>query len=524
MQVLIDAGKLRPLGSSGSRGPKRSAIEANAEGRFACRIPECDRTYSCAMTLSVHVKREHPEQWLQQRGTHPAIGPAEQPYSRVPLAFSENINHDTTAQLPENDSYKSQVIASKRCRCGSTTHLRPNHADCPLNRAHRTQLQGLIDQGQLPSIAQRVAVPAHDNIQKIGKRPDQIPMLPDGWVATEHVSSTGASIYKRYLGPDGQRVQSVREAWKVHAQSAPDASGHNHAHATSHLAQPRYSGGSLASLANDPRMAASGMAPGMAPGIAPGIAAPVLATPVMAAPVLAAPVLAAPVLAAPVMAAPVLAAPVMTAPVMAAAVMAAPAMAAFSASHCQIKVYSHGGIIQPNQSKQCRCGSTSHSRPNHADCPLRKAIQCRCGSTTHLRPNHADCPLNKASQATPHQSIPTALVSAVPTLTATANDPRDAYGGDTVALSNHEQIVCAARGLQQTLRLTLAQFAERVEAHNPSIVWHSRVSATTISNWMNTVRMTPQTMIEHDTRLKQMIEAHQPASPEDTEEPWEELD
>ena len=96
----------------------------------------------------------------------------------------------------------------------------------------KQQLQGLIDQGQLLSIAQRVAVPAHDNTQglkyqrdclKNGKRPDMTAMLPDGWVVTEHISSTGASIYKRYLGPDGQRAQSVREALKVNAQTAPDA-------------------------------------------------------------------------------------------------------------------------------------------------------------------------------------------------------------------------------------------------------------------------------------------------------------
>ena len=67
-----------------------------------------------------------------------------------------------------------------------------------------------------------------------------------------------------------------------------------------------------------------------------------------------------------------------------------------------------------NKSGQCRCGSTSHSRTTHADCPMKKATRdeavpqlsdlagktacgkCRCGSSTHSRTTHATCPLNKS--------------------------------------------------------------------------------------------------------------------------------
>lgn len=45
-----------------------------------------------------------------------------------------------------------------------------------------------------------------------------------------------------------------------------------------------------------------------------------------------------------------------------------------------------------SQSTPCRCGSTTHSRTNHRDCPLNSG--CQCGSTTHFRTSHRDCPLN----------------------------------------------------------------------------------------------------------------------------------
>lgn len=54
--------------------------------------------------------------------------------------------------------------------------------------------------------------------------------------------------------------------------------------------------------------------------------------------------------------------------------------------------------------KHCKCGSTTHVRTSHQECPLRgvnsasvsrSEKRCKCGSSTHLRTSHHDCPLRK---------------------------------------------------------------------------------------------------------------------------------
>lgn len=61
--------------------------------------------------------------------------------------------------------------------------------------------------------------------------------------------------------------------------------------------------------------------------------------------------------------------------------------------------------------KRCKCGSSTHQRTSHHDCPLRSTPQststqenttgaaqvrrCKCGSSTHQRTSHHDCPLRK---------------------------------------------------------------------------------------------------------------------------------
>ena len=68
--------------------------------------------------------------------------------------------------------------------------------------------------------------------------------------------------------------------------------------------------------------------------------------------------------------------------------------------------------------KKCKCGSTSHLRTSHRECPMNKSKRhdddsvdllgsstisdkeittkkCKCGSTSHLRTSHRDCPMNK---------------------------------------------------------------------------------------------------------------------------------
>ena len=65
--------------------------------------------------------------------------------------------------------------------------------------------------------------------------------------------------------------------------------------------------------------------------------------------------------------------------------------------------------------KRCKCGSSTHQRTSHHDCPLRSAKEphhptqdstptvaqpgvgkrCKCGSSSHQRTSHRDCPLKK---------------------------------------------------------------------------------------------------------------------------------
>ena len=71
--------------------------------------------------------------------------------------------------------------------------------------------------------------------------------------------------------------------------------------------------------------------------------------------------------------------------------------------------------------KRCKCGSTTHLRTSHHECPMYKnkkkskrheddsvdsignstseqgstTKKCKCGSTSHLRISHRDCPMKK---------------------------------------------------------------------------------------------------------------------------------
>ena len=71
--------------------------------------------------------------------------------------------------------------------------------------------------------------------------------------------------------------------------------------------------------------------------------------------------------------------------------------------------------------KHCKCGSATHQRISHRDCPLNKQRsgdlhneddhhvlndttsvdsrkRCRCGSVTHQRTSHHDCPLKNTTK------------------------------------------------------------------------------------------------------------------------------
>ena len=68
--------------------------------------------------------------------------------------------------------------------------------------------------------------------------------------------------------------------------------------------------------------------------------------------------------------------------------------------------------------KRCKCGSNTHLRTSHRECPMNKSKihdddnapidnssvseqtitkqRCKCGSSSHLRTSHRDCPMNKS--------------------------------------------------------------------------------------------------------------------------------
>ena len=83
------------------------------------------------------------------------------------------------------------------------------------------------------------------------------------------------------------------------------------------------------------------------------------------------------------------------------------------------------GVVVTSSVTKCKCGSVTHKRTNHRDCPLNKqgssaavpsastatvpststatvpstsTATCKCGSLSHKRTSHRDCPLNKHHQ------------------------------------------------------------------------------------------------------------------------------
>ena len=88
------------------------------------------------------------------------------------------------------------------------------------------------------------------------------------------------------------------------------------------------------------------------------------------------------------------------------------------------ELISNSSVSGPNRAviiaskKKCKCGSATHLRTSHRECPMNKnkghgdgsvdstgnstrsqqevtTKKCRCGSTSHLRTSHRDCPMNK---------------------------------------------------------------------------------------------------------------------------------
>ena len=73
------------------------------------------------------------------------------------------------------------------------------------------------------------------------------------------------------------------------------------------------------------------------------------------------------------------------------------------------------GVVVTSSVTKCKCGSVTHKRTNHRDCPLNKqgssaavpsastvpsisTATCKCGSLSHKRTSHRDCPLNQHHQ------------------------------------------------------------------------------------------------------------------------------
>ena len=75
------------------------------------------------------------------------------------------------------------------------------------------------------------------------------------------------------------------------------------------------------------------------------------------------------------------------------------------------------GVVVTSSVTKCKCGSVTHKRTNHRDCPLNKqgssaavpsastatvpstsTATCKCDSLSHKWTSHRDCPLNQHHQ------------------------------------------------------------------------------------------------------------------------------
>jgi hypothetical protein len=71
----------------------------------------------------------------------------------------------------------------------------------------------------------------------------------------------------------------------------------------------------------------------------------------------------------------------------------------------------------------CKCGSTTHKRTTHRDCPLRKEVVRKTSTTTTTNPPASTAPLPPSTSSNP-PATPAPLPSDMPTITLTNPPPR----------------------------------------------------------------------------------------------------
>ena len=75
---------------------------------------------------------------------------------------TKKIQHDYGTNIMVEESHDSKVpVGQKRCKCNSTSHLRTNHSECPLNPKRKRNASAVS--GHTMNCATRVTAPSHSS-------------------------------------------------------------------------------------------------------------------------------------------------------------------------------------------------------------------------------------------------------------------------------------------------------------------------------------------------------------------------
>ena len=117
------------------------------------------------------------------------------------------------AQAPHDAPAKRKAVAT------------PSRASKPRTIAPAVDTECASD-----AAAEPIAAALTAKVEPVSTQPAEVirrsalPDGPPGWLCTVHEkSATNHKEYKRYEGPNGERTQSLKQAWAMHAQAASSA-------------------------------------------------------------------------------------------------------------------------------------------------------------------------------------------------------------------------------------------------------------------------------------------------------------
>ena len=99
----------------------------------------------------------------------------------------------------------------------------PSRASRPRTTAPAVGTESASDAAAEPTAAALTA-----KVEPVSTQPAEVirrsKLPPPGWLCTVHEkSATNHKEYKRYEGPNGERAQSLKQAWAMHKQAASSA-------------------------------------------------------------------------------------------------------------------------------------------------------------------------------------------------------------------------------------------------------------------------------------------------------------